>query len=226
LLFALWLTLAVVGFGCAAVTYFVSRQETNSQLDYQMEQIATFVGAQSISAASSTAIIPQPSLDHDIEGAYVVGVRDAAGHVLYASRPEIRALALDWLGFRTVTLGVDEYRDFSALSGSHRIAVAQQIELLGSELDARSRRPGETLRVTLYWRALSQMPVSYRVFVHLVGQNNASAGGVDVIPARGAFPTVYWKPGDTLRDATRLLLADPLPLTRADSAATSRCLCR
>jgi len=129
LLLWLWLTLALVGVGCAAVTYIVSRRETNSQLDYQMEQIATFVGAQSISAASSTAIIPQPSPDHDLEGAYLVGVRDAAGHVLYASRPEIRALPLDWLGFRTVTLGDDDYRVFSALSGSHRIAVAQQVEL-------------------------------------------------------------------------------------------------
>jgi hypothetical protein len=87
------------------------------------------------------------------------------------------------------------------------IAFADQIELLGYDLRARSVKPGETLPVALYWRALAPMSESYRVFVHLIGANNASAGGVDVIPARGAFPTVYWRPGDTLRDTVQIPVA-------------------
>jgi hypothetical protein len=59
----------------------------------------------------------------------------------------------------------------------------------------------------LYWRSLAPASQSYRVFVHLVGQDDTSAGGVDVIPARGAFPTVYWTPGDVVRDAVRIPIA-------------------
>ncbi len=87
------------------------------------------------------------------------------------------------------------------------IAFADQIQLLGYDLDTRSVKPGETLRVALYWRALAPMSEPYRVFVHLIGANDASAGGVDVIPARGALPTVYWKPGDTLRDTVQIPVA-------------------
>ncbi len=93
-----------------------------------------------------------------------------------------------------------------------QIAFAGRIQLLGYDLDARSVRQGDTLRVTLYWRALLPMNESYRVFAHLVGGENRSAGGVDVIPARGAFPTVYWKPGDTLRDVVQIpVAANALP---------------
>lgn len=89
---------------------------------------------------------------------------------------------------------------------------ADQFQLLGYDLETRAVKPGETLRVTLYWRAIASMPESYRVFVHLIGQENRIAGGSDVIPARGAFPTVYWKPGDTLRDRVAITIdANALP---------------
>ena len=84
---------------------------------------------------------------------------------------------------------------------------ANQIELRGYDLNTRFVKPGDTLSVTLYWRALAPMSESYRVFVHLIGLNDKSAGGADVIPARGAFPTVYWKPGDALRDVVQIPIA-------------------
>jgi hypothetical protein len=93
-----------------------------------------------------------------------------------------------------------------------QVNFANQIELRGYDLDARSVKQGDTLQVTLYWRALAPMGESYRVFVHLIGPNDRSAGGADVIPARGAFPTVYWKPGDALRDVVQIpVAANALP---------------
>jgi dolichyl-phosphate-mannose-protein mannosyltransferase len=91
-------------------------------------------------------------------------------------------------------------QDVARLSDAASTNFDNQIELLGYELGARSYKPGESLHLSLYWRALAPMTESYRIFVHLVGQRDISAGGIDVIPARGAFPTVYWKPGDALRD--------------------------
>ncbi|MBI5302822.1 MAG: glycosyltransferase family 39 protein [Chloroflexi bacterium] len=94
--------------------------------------------------------------------------------------------------------------DLARITNPARVNFADQIELLGYDVDVRAVKPGDTLRVTLYWRALAPMSESYRVFVHLIGHNDRSAGGADVIPARGAFPTVYWKPGDALRDEVRV----------------------
>ena len=85
-----------------------------------------------------------------------------------------------------------------------QVDFANVIELRGYDLGARSVKPGDALRVTFYWQALAPMSESYRVFVHLVGEDNRIAGGTDVIPARGAFPTVYWKPGDALRDTVQI----------------------
>jgi hypothetical protein len=99
-------------------------------------------------------------------------------------------------------------QDLTRFPDAARTNFADQIELVGYELGARSYKPGEHLYLTLYWRALAPMSESYRIFVHLVGQKNSSAGGVDVIPARGAFPTLYWKPGDALRDDYKLPISN------------------
>ena len=129
LLVSLWLTLALVGVGSAVITFFVTQQETNELLDYQLEQIATFVGAQSFVAASPMRVRLGLKLDRDVEDAYVVSIRDVAGNLLYASRPEIKRLSVNWLGVRTVTLGRHDYRVLSAQSGTQRIAVAQRMEV-------------------------------------------------------------------------------------------------
>lgn len=102
--------------------------------------------------------------------------------------------------------------DLTRITNPIRVNFANQIELLGYDLDGRAVKPGDTLRIALYWRALAPMSESFRVFVHLVGQGDTSAGGTDVIPARGAFPTVYWKPGDALRDVVNVpVIANATP---------------
>jgi hypothetical protein len=97
--------------------------------------------------------------------------------------------------------------DLARVQHPSQVNFANQLELRGYDLDTRSVKQGDTLRVTLYWRARTPMGESYRAFVHLIGQDDRSAGGADVIPARGAFPTVYWKPGDMLRDVVQVPVA-------------------
>ncbi|MBI5031814.1 MAG: phospholipid carrier-dependent glycosyltransferase [Chloroflexi bacterium] len=102
--------------------------------------------------------------------------------------------------------------DLARVSHPMQVNFANQLELRGYDLDGRSVKPGDTLRVTLYWRALAPMSESYRIFIHLIGQNDRIAGGADVIPARGAFPTLYWKPGDLLRDEVNIpVTANAMP---------------
>ncbi len=97
--------------------------------------------------------------------------------------------------------------DLARISHPTQINFADRIQLLGYDLGARAVKPGEVVQVTLYWRAIAPMPESYRVFIHLIGQGDATGGGADVIPARGAFPTVYWHSGDTLRDVVSVPVA-------------------
>ena len=129
LVVSLWLALLVVGTVSAAFSYLQTRRETNAMLDYQMEQVATFLGARAFATLSSQSLMPRLHSDHDIEEDYIVNVRDADGRVLYATRLDIQIPPLTWLGFRVVKLAGIEYRVFSARSGAQRIAVAQQMEL-------------------------------------------------------------------------------------------------
>jgi hypothetical protein len=73
--------------------------------------------------------------------------------------------------------------------------------LRGYSLSTRNLRAGESLKVTLYWQSLGRTRISYRVFVHLVGQKGRVAGGKDVVPDQGAYATVLWQPGDWIQDS-------------------------
>ncbi len=77
---------------------------------------------------------------------------------------------------------------------------ANQIELLGYDMDRRSLRPGEPLHVTLYWRALGPVPANYSVFVHVRGLGESLWGGADGWPQAGEAPTVNWRVGQIVRD--------------------------
>jgi hypothetical protein len=80
------------------------------------------------------------------------------------------------------------------------LVFGDRMELLGFELGAEQVRPGEDLAVTLYWRARAPMSHNYSVFVQLLAENDLIVGQRDTYPGRGAFPTTFWQPGDTIAD--------------------------
>jgi hypothetical protein len=66
----------------------------------------------------------------------------------------------------------------------------------------------ESLRLTLYWQALREMDVSYKVFVHLVDQRTgAIVVQDDAVPRRWTYPTTLWEPGEVVADTVVLSLA-------------------
>ncbi|MCC7361605.1 MAG: glycosyltransferase family 39 protein [Anaerolineales bacterium] len=88
---------------------------------------------------------------------------------------------------------------------------ANQIELVGYDLDRRSLRPGETLRVTLFWRALRPVAVNYSVFVHVRGLGETLWGGQDGWPQQGDAPTSTWRAGDVIRDIYAVIVKPDTP---------------
>ena len=79
-----------------------------------------------------------------------------------------------------------------------------QAALVGYTLDRRVVRPGETIYLTLYWRALTPMDTDYMVFAHVLGVENQVWANSDGPPAGGAAPTSRWQPDQVIEDVRQL----------------------
>ncbi len=78
--------------------------------------------------------------------------------------------------------------------------LGQAVRLLGYDLDRQSLKPGEALRLTLYWQCLAPMQTSYTVFTHLLDPEGQMVCGHDSIPAGGARFTTGWVLHEVLTD--------------------------
>jgi len=80
------------------------------------------------------------------------------------------------------------------------VNLGHQVELLGYDLDTTQLKAGDTLSLTLYWKALSEMETSYTVFIHLLDSEDKIWGQRDSLPGNGALPTTGWLPGEFIMD--------------------------
>ena len=138
-----WLCVAVatVGALCVGVGNWQAHRETQSQLDYQMEQVARILAAQDFSAPRQSDtpadpdILPQVYIHHDNEDDLIVVVRDSGERVLYASKsnrhiPGGLLPSLGALGFHVRDFGTGPYRVFSAQSNGLSIEVALSMDVI------------------------------------------------------------------------------------------------
>jgi hypothetical protein len=65
------------------------------------------------------------------------------------------------------------------------------VTLAGYNFSARRLRPGQSLTVTLYWRARGPVSQPYTVFAHLLDRDFGTRGGQDAVPRP---PTQAWRP--------------------------------
>lgn len=86
-----------------------------------------------------------------------------------------------------------------------------EIDLIGYDLGEERAQPGDTLGVTLYWRARQEMNRDYSVFAHLVDDEGEIWTQSDDQPLGGDYPTSFWDPGQRLRDQYELDLPADLP---------------
>jgi hypothetical protein len=83
-----------------------------------------------------------------------------------------------------------------------------EIELIGFDLDRRTASPGETLWLTLFWRARAQPTRDYTVFAHVLQPPQTKWAGSDKQPAP---PTSSWKHGQVVSDTYPLTLDAATP---------------
>jgi hypothetical protein len=93
-------------------------------------------------------------------------------------------------------------RVFQVPAIQHRLSanLGDQVEFLGYDLTPDEVRAGEAMHLTLYWRALDKMEVSYTVFVHLLDKENRIWGQRDSVPGNGTLPTTWWVEGEVIAD--------------------------
>jgi hypothetical protein len=80
--------------------------------------------------------------------------------------------------------------------------------LRGYDLGRAAVRPGETVRVALYWEVLEETQSDYVLFAQLFGREEAKVGQRDTCPGLGHYPTSFWKPGQVIADEI------PIPVDR------------
>jgi hypothetical protein len=78
--------------------------------------------------------------------------------------------------------------------------LGQAIRLVGYRLAEREVAPGDTLVLTLYWRAEAPVGGAYTVFTHLQGPDGELIAQQDNPPVRGTCPTDGWVPGALVED--------------------------
>ena len=105
----------------------------------------------------------------------------------------------------------------SSIDPAQRVAVQAnlggQAQLTGYALDRAAYRPGENVRVTLYWLGSRHPDKDYKVFVHLrdlADQQMISQHDSD--PVYGFTPMTQWEPGELMADEHLLPLPADTPL--------------
>jgi 4-amino-4-deoxy-L-arabinose transferase-like glycosyltransferase len=120
-------------------------------------------------------------------------------------------------GLPTIPLGrlrVEAWeRQFAVPAIQHPLAVnlGDGVELLGYDLDRISAKPGESLHLTLYWRALQAMDAGYTVFTHLLDGESRIWGQKDNVPQAGAYPTTLWAEGEVVADEYEIVVKPDAP---------------
>jgi mannosyltransferase len=84
-------------------------------------------------------------------------------------------------------------------------------QLVGYDLPSDPVRPGATVEVELYWKALATAGQRFKVFAHVLNREGALVAQQDSEPCQGACPTNSWVAGEYLLDVYRIALPADLP---------------
>lgn len=91
-----------------------------------------------------------------------------------------------------------------------QIRAGEEILFLGCDITEKIF-PGEPLKFTLYWKALSPISSDYTAFIHLLDAEGRAVAGKDNRPAGGTRPTTGWLPGEVVADRYEIALPLDMP---------------
>ena len=85
----------------------------------------------------------------------------------------------------------------------------EQMALLGYDVSGTVANAGDTINLTLYWKAQDDLEINYQVFTHVFGPDGLVAQSDKLNP--GDFPTGRWPEDKYVRDEHQILLPADLP---------------
>ena len=83
---------------------------------------------------------------------------------------------------------------------------SSRLAVIGYEIRPARPAPGGELIVNVHWQALAAMPVAYTGFLHLVEPDGRLITQDDHELGRGFYRTLYWQPGEVVREKYTLAL--------------------
>jgi uncharacterized membrane protein len=127
-------------------------------------------------------------------------VIEMEGDGIYLFRPggeQLPAFPVDAVAGKTMLLERAEVALLGEDGFLHTVASQQSIEL----------RPGQQVRISLYWKALDAIGAERKVSARVVDAAGVLAGQSDGIPGRGKQPTGSWHRGLEIRDVHYLTVS-------------------
>jgi hypothetical protein len=91
---------------------------------------------------------------------------------------------------------------FTSMQAAAHADFGPGLELIGYDISGRALRAGESVFVTLYWKAETTLDADLTAFAHLgTGlQDSANIAQRDGQPCQGFYPTSQWQVGDVIPD--------------------------
>jgi len=127
---------------------------------------------------------------------------------LEAYDKEMRPLGRVIIGrVKVVPRKVQEY----LISHPLEVNLANQVELIGYDIEEGEVEVGGRVQLTLYWRALAQIQKDYTVFTHLIDEEGRIWAQKDNEPLRGSYPTCLWDEGEVVKDEYDLMVGGEAP---------------
>jgi hypothetical protein len=91
------------------------------------------------------------------------------------------------------------------------INLGDEVTFLGYDLETTVVKPGDNLRLTLYWQARREIAEWYKVFTHLLDDQDRIWAQKDSVPVGGTRPTTGWVKGEVIVDEYELAVAPDAP---------------
>lgn len=85
------------------------------------------------------------------------------------------------------------------------------VELVAATVPDRQSFGGESVQVTLYFRAHKEQAQDFELFIHLLDEDNKQIGNLTTHPGWGVRPLSLWQPGLLYEDSYQIPLTKPSP---------------
>ncbi len=94
-----------------------------------------------------------------------------------------------------------------------RVLIGDVAQYVGHDMGNLNWQRGARVVLTLYWRPTAAAPPArdYSIYIHLLDPQGNLIAQWDGPPLQSAYPTRFWRPGESLLDYRKLTIPDDIP---------------